>query len=88
MNPKTSFEVLETDFDALRMNFVARSGEQVAGEGDRGITQPWVMARLMAGSGLAGRDPRGLVGGSPAVTHAALPKNQEKEKKKKEYDGS
>ena len=33
-----SFEVLEIDFDALKMNFVARSGEKVAGEGDHGVT--------------------------------------------------
>jgi hypothetical protein len=45
------------------------------------------MTRLTAGSGLAGRDPRRLVGGSPAVTHAAQATAQKpgegKKKKKK-----
>jgi hypothetical protein len=51
----------------------------------------WVTTRLTAGSGLAGRDPRRLVGGSPAVTHAAQPtaqKSGEGKKKKEEDDGS
>jgi hypothetical protein len=51
------------------------------------------MTRLTAGSGLAGRDPRRLVGGSPAVTHAAQataqkPGEGKKKKKNKEDDGS
>jgi hypothetical protein len=47
-----SFEALEMDFDALKMNFVVVSGEKVVGEGDNGVTQSWVTARFMAGSGL------------------------------------
>jgi hypothetical protein len=46
----------------------------------------WVTTRLTARSGLACRDPRRLVGGSPTVTHAAQPTAQkpgERKKKKK-----
>jgi hypothetical protein len=89
------FEALETDFDPLKTNFMARSGEKVAGEGDHGgrASTEWVTTRLTAGSGLADRDPRRLVGGSPAVTHAAQPTAQKpgegkKKKKNEEDDGS
>jgi hypothetical protein len=89
---ESNFEALETEFDALKMNFVAGSGEKVAGEGDHvmpdpRMTQSWVTARLTAGSGLVGRDPRrlgGWVGLRRFETHASLPpKNQKKGKKKK-----
>jgi hypothetical protein len=70
------------------MNFMARSGEKVAEEGDHGgrASTEWVTTRLTVGSGLAGRDPRRLVGGSPVVTHATQPiakKPGEGKKKKK-----
>jgi hypothetical protein len=68
--------------------------------GGRASTE-WVTTRLTVGFGLAGYDPRRLVGGSPAVTHGVSPataqkpvglrpllKNQEKEKKNEEDDGS
>jgi hypothetical protein len=93
------FEALETDFDALKTNFMARSGEKVAGEGDHGgrASTEWVTTRLTARSGLADCDPQRLVGGSPAVTHAAQPtaqkpgegkKKKKKKKKNEEDDGS
>jgi hypothetical protein len=34
LNPKTIFEALEIEFDALKTNFVSGSGEKVAEEGD------------------------------------------------------
>ena len=37
-----SFEALKTDFDVLKMNFVVRSSEKVAGEGDHGSRQTYV----------------------------------------------
>jgi hypothetical protein len=73
------------------MNFVARSGEKVAGEGDHGgwASTKWATTRLTAGSGLAGHDLQQLVGGSPAVTHATQPITQKPEegKRKKKMMG-
>jgi hypothetical protein len=66
-----NFEILESSFEVLKTNFMARSGEKVAEEVDHGVTQPWVTTRLTVGSGLAGRDPQRLVGASPTMTHTA-----------------
>jgi hypothetical protein len=62
--------------------------EKVTTNGEDGSygAPPWVMARLIAGSGLAGRDPQrlgGCVFGDLRPTLALPPKNQERKKEKK-----